>query len=219
MRNSKPANHGRKLAWLPALSLALALSACSSGGNRPSGRAEGGSGAASPPSVSRPSAGQGAQAPGQARASGATRPASSRVIGLEGLGDLRIGQPVPEGTSWAVRGAQAGDACRTVSSPAYPGVYGLVVEGKVQRITVGRRSDVTLVEGIGAGAAETEVRQWFAGFREEPHKYESAPAKYLTAPNASTGGSALRFEIGQDRKVNFIHVGIMPVLAFVEGCA
>ena len=57
------------------------------------------------------------------------------------------------------------------------------------------------------------------GFREEPHKYVDAPAKYLTAPNADSGGPALRFEIGQDGKVSLIHVGLMPVLAYVEGCA
>ena len=52
-----------------------------------------------------------------------------------------------------------------------------------------------------------------------PHKYGAAPAKYLTAPNAPSGDSALRFEIGSDGKVSLIHVGTMPVLAYVEGCA
>jgi hypothetical protein len=140
------------------------------------------------------------------------------VLGLEGLGDLRIGQPVPRGGSWAERGAQTGDACRTVSSPAYPGVYAIVVEGKVRRITVGRRSDVKLAEGLGIGATEKDVKKWFGGFRAEPHKYEDAPAKYLTASNAASGGPALRFEIARDGKVSLMHVGTMPVLAYVEGC-
>ncbi len=76
-----------------------------------------------------------------------------------------------------------------------------------------------LVEGIGVGSSERDVRKWFAGFRAEPHQYESAPAKYLTAPNAASGDPALRFEIGADRKVSLIHVGTMPVLGYVEGCA
>jgi hypothetical protein len=126
---------------------------------------------------------------------------------------------VPAGGSWASRGAQASDSCTTISSNDYPGVYAIVTDDKVQRITVGQRSDVKLAEGIGIGATEADVKKWFAGFREEPHKYEAAPAKYLTAPNAKPGESALRFEIKADGKVGLIHVGEMPTLAYVEGCS
>jgi hypothetical protein len=78
---------------------------------------------------------------------------------------------------------------------------------------------VKLAEGMGVGATEAEVRAAFPGFREEPHKYVEPPAKYLTAPDAEKGAPALRFEIGAGRKVSLIHVGIMPVLGYVEGCA
>lgn len=145
--------------------------------------------------------------------------ASDRVLALEGLGDLKIGAAVPQGSSWAERGAQIPGGCRTISSPKYESVYAIVTDGKVRRITVSQGSDVKLIEGIGPGATEREVRQWFGGFRAEPHKYEPAPAKYLTAPNAASGDPALRFEIGQDGKVSAIHVGTMPVLGYVEGCA
>lgn len=141
------------------------------------------------------------------------------MLTLEGLGDLEIGQPVPKDGSWAERGAQISDSCRTVSSPDFPGVYAIVEDGKVRRITVGGRSDVTLIEGIGVGASEAEVKQAFQGFRASPHEYEDAPAKYLTAPDADNGAPALRFEIGQDGKVSLIHVGTMPVLGYAEGCA
>ncbi len=158
----------------------------------------------------------------QPAAPAATAPApeaatSEKVIGLEGLGDLRLGQTPP--ARWAELGAQASDTCRTVSSPDYPGVYAIVTEGKVQRITVGQASDLKLAEGVGVGSTEQEVRSWFGGFREEPHKYVDKPAKYLTAPNADSGEAALRFEIGQDGKVSLIHIGVMPVLGYVEGCA
>lgn len=141
----------------------------------------------------------------------------AKVLTLEGLGPLKIGQAPPAG--WGERGAQISDTCRTVSSPDYPGVYAIVEGGKVRRISVGQRSTVELVEGIGAGATEAQVRAAFPGFRSEPHKYEAAPAKYLTAPNAPTGDSALRFEIDAKGKVSQMHVGTMPVLAYVEGCA
>lgn len=230
MRHPNSRFDARLLARLPAMVLVLALAACSSDAHPPGAGAAGGGGGE--PSSTTGAAGQGRN-PGQgqgdeggrpsaqasAPAGGATSASPADVLGLEGLGDLRIGQPVPKGTSWAERGAQTGADCRTVSSPNYPGVYGMVVDGKVQRITVGKRSDVKLAEGIGAGATEKDVKQWFPSFRQEPHKYESAPAKYLTAPNAANSESALRFEIGQDGKVNFMHVGTMPVLAYVEGCA
>lgn len=145
--------------------------------------------------------------------------AATAVIGLDGLGALKIGKPVAAGSGWGERGARIEGPCRTVTSAAYPGVYAIVENGKVARISVGRGSSVKLVEGIGVGATEQQVAGWFGGFREEPHKYEPAPAKYLTAPNAASGDPALRFEIGRDGRVAAIHVGTMPVLGYVEGCA
>lgn len=199
-----------------SLSLVLGLAACSPGDDKQSTEtpatntsAEASRPVAPPSSDANPSPASPAPAPSQA----------GTIIGLEGLGDLRLGQSVPRGSRWAERGAQTGGDCRTVSSPDYPGVYGMVVDREVRRITVGPRSDVKLAEGIGIGATERDVEKWFAGFRSEPHKYETAPAKYLTAPNAASGDAAVRFEIGQDGKVKLIHVGMMPQLAYVEGCA
>ncbi|MCT8267804.1 hypothetical protein NYQ83_11025 [Afifella sp. JA880] len=196
---------------LPLLPLALlvALAACSPDADQ---QAANGASETSAPAASSVSAPVASPDVGSA-------PGSRNVIGLEGLGDLRIGEAVPEGGSFAERGAQTSEACRTVSSPDYPGVYAIVADGKVQRITVGQRSDVKLAEGVGVSSSEKEVRSWFGGFREEPHKYEEAPAKYLTAPNAESGSSALRFEIGRDGKVKLFHIGVMPYLAYVEACA
>ena len=140
------------------------------------------------------------------------------ILRLEGLGDLRIGEKVPAGSSWAVRGAQASDACLVLSSPDYPGAYAIVEGDKVRRISIGQRSRVKLVEGIGPGATEAEVTQYFP-FPATPHKYVDAPGKYLTAPNAASGDPALRFEIGSDGTVSQIHVGTMPVLGYVEACS
>lgn len=144
---------------------------------------------------------------------------SGNVLALEGLGDLRIGRPVPASSKWTERGAQASDACRTISSPDYPGVYAIIEQGKVRRITAGQQSAVKLSEILGVGSTEKEVLNSFPGFRAEPHKYVASPAKYLTAPNAASGDSALRFEIEADGKVSLIHFGMMPVLGYVEGCA
>jgi len=146
-------------------------------------------------------------------------PAPGKTLALEGLGDLRIGEPVPRGSNWGSRGAQIPGDCRTISSPDFPDTYAIVIGGKVRRITVGAGSDVKLIEGIGVGSSEADVKKTFPSFRSEPHKYESNPAKYLTAPNGESGSPALRFEIGQNGKVSAIHVGTSPVLQYVEGCA
>ncbi|RIV83278.1 hypothetical protein D2V17_13920 [Aurantiacibacter xanthus] len=145
--------------------------------------------------------------------------AQPSVLTLEGLGDLKIGAAVPQGSSWKALDVQVGDGCTMYSSPDYPDTWAMVTGGLVRRISAGRDSDVKLIEGIGAGATEAQVRSYFGGFRETPHKYEEAPAKDLTAPNADSGDPALRFEIGADGKVSQMHVGTMPELGFVEGCA
>ncbi|MEN7538736.1 hypothetical protein [Aurantiacibacter flavus] len=146
-------------------------------------------------------------------------PAERPVLTLEGLGDLRIGAAVPQNSSWSAPDLQAGNGCTMYSSPDFPDTWAMVTGGLVRRISVGPDSDVQLSEGIGAGSTEAQVRGTFGGFRETPHKYEDPPAKDLTAPNVESGESALRFEIGADGKVSVMHVGTMPELGFVEGCA
>ena len=199
---------------LPAFAVALALAACSSG---------------QPPAADDESRDSAAPVnAADATAANTADPAPSvppppvpaaRLLMLEGLGDLRIGQPIPADSKWAERGGQASDTCRIIASPDFPGVYAIVEGGRVRRITAGQGSTVRLAEKIGVGSTEKEVRGWFAGFRAEPHEYQAAPAKYLTAPNAASGDPALRFEIGEDGKVALVHVGTMPVLGYVEGCA
>lgn len=194
--------HGMRKSFVISLA-ALALVACteqaSFTGNAPATPTE--------PNLSMP------------RTSEPIAPAPANVLTLDGLGPLRIGQPVPANSGWAERGAQISDECRLVSNPDVPGVYAIVEEGRVRRITLGQRSIIRLSEGMGVGAAETEIRAAFPGFADEPHKYVEAPGKYLTAPNAASGDPALRFEIGADGRVSLIHVGTAPVLEYVEGCA
>ena len=141
---------------------------------------------------------------------------AAKVLALEGLGDLVIGKPVPAGSSFKLRGAQASDTCLLYSSPDYPGVYAIVEKNQVRRISVGKGSDVKLVEGVGVGATEAKVKEWFGGFRATPHEYVDPPAKYLTQPG---NDPRLRFEIGADGRVSLIHAGLMPQLGYVEGCA
>lgn len=199
---------------LAATALALSLAACSPASDDADPANQAANVAAENAAASVPAS------PPPPAASILTTAVDPQTLTLEGLGLLKIGQPVDDASGFAERGAQIpGSTCRTVSSPAYPGVYAIVEDDVVRRITVGQRSDVKLVEGIGVGASEQQVMADFAGFRATPHKYVEAPAKYLTAPNADSGDPALRFEIDREGRVSMMHVGTMPVLGYVEGCA
>lgn len=143
--------------------------------------------------------------------------ADASTLRLEGLGDLLVGQAVPSGSSFAERGAQIeGSGCRVLSSPDYPDVYAIAEGGEVRRITVSRGSPVRLIEGIGPGSTKAEVLAAFPGFTEEPHKYLGDRGAYLTQPGDDP---RLRFEIGEDGRVDHVHVGMQPQLTYVEGCA
>ncbi|WP_119084273.1 hypothetical protein [Altererythrobacter sp. B11] len=192
----------RTLTLASAAALAL-LSACSSGEE------------ANPEAGASATATDAATPPGAASSLPGASPTVT-MLTLDGLGDLTIGAPVPETSSFAQHGAQApGSSCTIATSPDYPGVEGMVEVGQLRRIAVSQGSSVQLMEGIGAGSTEEEVRAAFPGFREEPHKYEEAPAKYLTQPGEDP---RLRFEIGRDGKVRNMFVGVMPQLAYVESC-
>ncbi|WP_081590375.1 hypothetical protein [Blastomonas sp. AAP53] len=158
-----------------------------------------------------------AEVPATAEPGAPTPPvAGAQTLTLEGYGGLIIGKPVPAGSPWAARGAQASDACLTISAPDWPGAYAIVEQGVVRRITVNDESGAKLVEGIGPGSTEAQVRAAFPSFVAEPHKYVDAPAKYLTQPGADP---RLLFEIDEKGKVSLVHVGMMPTLAYVEGCS
>lgn len=146
----------------------------------------------------------------------APAPASPQTLTLEGFGGLTIGKPVPAGSPWAARGAQISDGCTTITAPDWPGAYAIVEENVVRRITVSDKSEAKLIEGIGPGSTEAQVRKAFPSFVAEPHKYVDAPAKYLTQPG---NDPRLRFEIDAEGKVSLVHVGVKPTLEYVEGCA
>lgn len=143
---------------------------------------------------------------------------SKTVVTVEGLDSLMIGHPVPQQSEWEVRGAPVDQGCTTARSADVPGVYAILEDGKVRRITIGEGSKVKLAEGIGVGSREGQLKAKFPSFREEPHKYEEAPAKYIGSHDLKPGASGWRFEIASTGKVSRIHVGQMPVLAYVEGC-
>ncbi|QSB44457.1 hypothetical protein IDJ81_14335 [Tsuneonella flava] len=201
----------------PFASLALLAGCSQSDQSAASSEGAGASASSAPAAAASEALPTASEAAAQSETQPATAmPVAANTLRLEGLGDLTIGKPVPKGSDFAMRGAQASDTCLIYTSPEYPDAYAIVEDGQVRRITVARGSKVRLVEGIGPGDSEARVLRDFPGFKASPHEYVEAPAKYLTQPG---NDPRMRFEIGADRTVDAIHVGLMPQLAYTEGCA
>lgn len=149
--------------------------------------------------------------PGEIAGSSAPTP----VLELTGIGPLVIGESVPAGSGFDGASAAPGSTCRLFTSADMPGVIALTENGVIRRITITEKSKVALEEGVAVGSTREEVLKAFPGFVQTAHKYEAAPAGYLTQPGKDP---RLSFEIGGDDRVQAIHVGLMPQLAYVEGC-
>lgn len=145
-----------------------------------------------------------------------TIPPGTDVLSPQGLGLLVVGKPIPQGSSFAVRGAQASDSCLIASSPDFPDVYVIEEDGVVKRITASQGAKLELASGVRVGMDEAEARMLMGTVREVPHKYADAPAKYLF----ETGSDPhVMVEIGADGTVTQLHVGTMPALGYVEACS
>ena len=138
------------------------------------------------------------------------------ILTPDGLGLLVIGKPLPAGSSWTVSGAQVSDSCLIAASRDFPSAYAILEDGVVRRISAGDGSALALANGVKAGMAESEVRRRMGALRSEPHAYVEPPGKYLFASGAQP---RVMIEIGAEGRVNQLHVGTMPVLGYVEGCA
>lgn len=160
---------------------------------------------------------------------------SATVITSEGWGSLRIGMTKAEliaaagddATPNSVGGAdpESCDEFRPARAPE--SVLVMVQNGVLSRISIIRASDIKTDRGFGVGDTAASVKAAYgAAATAEPHKYESAPAEYITA--WSRGGGAgyvedpaargLVYEVGGDGNVRAIRAG-GPSIQYVEGCA
>ncbi|MGH7636221.1 MAG: hypothetical protein ACREOK_01115 [Gemmatimonadaceae bacterium] len=160
-----------------------------------------------------------------------TTPApSARTLTAEGWGPLRIGmtraQVVaaagPDANPNAVGGPdpESCDQFRPRSAPQ--GLLVMIERDTLTRISLSRDADVATEAGVAVGdSAAAVLRHYGARAAVTPHKYQSAPAKYITTwtrgrPPASSARGIV-YEIGGDDRIMHIHAG-GPSIQYVEGC-
>jgi hypothetical protein len=179
-----------------------------------------------------------AAAPAEAPAAKDEGPAVvAAALTAQGFGPLRIGMSRAElveamgedGDPQAVGGPdpESCDEFRPARAPE--GLLAMVEDGWLTRISLVEGAKVGTDRGLGIGAAAAEVRSAYGeALRREPHKYEGAPAEYLTfwtkeGPRGdeyveAPGARGIRYEIGGKGRVRAIHAG-GPSIQYVEGCA
>ena len=152
-----------------------------------------------------------------------------------GWGPLRIGMTTAEVIA-AVGDTRSPDAAGIPGSDCLefmplqtPDDFWVMIEGdKLTRITVGELSTVKDAKGLGLGDTAAKVKETYgASAVASPHKYQDAPAEYITAweggPRAESyvqdeAARGIVYEIDGAGKVGAIHAG-GPSIQYVEGCA
>ena len=152
-----------------------------------------------------------------------------------GWGPLRIGMTTAEVIA-AVGDTRSPDAagipgsdCLEFTPLQTPDDFWVMIEGdKLTRITVGELSTVKGAKGVSLGDTAAKVKETYgASAVASPHKYQDAPAGYITAwesrPRAEPyvqdeAARGVVYEIDGAGKVGAIHAG-GPSIQYVEGCA
>jgi hypothetical protein len=110
-------------------------------------------------------------------------------------------------------------ACHMIRPATPEGVWIMVEEDRVTRVSLEPEAvGVSTDRGVKVGDPVAAVRAAYpTGLVETPHKYEVAPAAYLTWW-AQPGAAGIRYAIGSAGKVASISAGT-PSIEYVEGCS
>lgn len=147
----------------------------------------------------------------------------------DGWGPLRIGMTRAEVVAAAGEDANPGavggpepEACDEFRPAEAPeGMRVMIERDRLTRITLSRVGAVVTERGFTVGDSASAIRAAYgAEAVVTPHKYEAAPAEYITvwktAPDVGEARGIV-YEIGGDGTVAHIHAGGASV-QYVEGC-
>jgi hypothetical protein len=206
----------KRLALFSTLSaLALALAACGPAGEAPAPATSTAEAPAAPPEAAPSSAGD--------------------LLTATGWGPLKIGMTRDEVVAAAgdTRNPDAvgipGSDCVEFQPKNVPENLWVMLEaGRLTRLSIADMSILKTDKGLGLGDTAAAVKAAYgAAATASPHKYQDAPAEYITVweggprDDAYMEDEAARgivYEIDGTGKVGAIHAG-GPSIQYVEGCA
>lgn len=154
---------------------------------------------------------------------------SATMITPDGWGPLRIGMTRAEVVAAAGEDANPNavggpepEVCDEFRPEQAPnGVLVMIERGILTRISISRNTDISTPAGFRVGDPAASVEQHYGADAEvTPHKYQEAPARYVTAWRQTTAAAerrGIRYEIGADGAVMHIRAG-GPSIEYVEGC-
>jgi len=169
--------------------------------------------------------------PASATAPATAAPAESaetpgpNTLTSDGLGPIRIGMADADARAAIGAANIEGDTADEVPGACveiklkgdYAGLWLMAEDGRITRITAGEGSSVLTDKGLGVRATPAAVRAAYpTGLEASPHKYEAAPAEYLTVW-AVPKQKGLKYEVNGEGVVGSIHAG-GPSIEYVEGC-
>ena len=155
------------------------------------------------------------------------------VLTADGIGPLKIGMTQAEviaavGDTRTPAAAGIPGECREFQPQRAPdGVWVMIEEGKLTRITLSELSTVKTDKGFGLGDKPDAVKAAYPDAKATPHKYQDEPAEYITwwqgGPRTEAyvqdeTARGVVYEIDGTGKVGAIHAG-GPSIQYVEGCA
>lgn len=158
------------------------------------------------------------------------------VLTAEGWGPLRIGMTLeevkaaagPDADPDAVGGPEPEYCDQFRPERAPEGLYVMIEEGILTRISLSEPAGVETDAGLGIGAGADEVRAAHGErLHAEPHHYLELPAEYLTvwaigdpgeeAYTEDPAARGIRYETDLERRVETIHAGSSSI-QYIEGC-
>lgn len=108
--------------------------------------------------------------------------------------------------------------CFYVDPPPYPGVYLMVIDGRLARIDIGQKSDIKTAKGVSVGGTQASVLAAYgSGVAIEPAAYYPGLGRYLTvlSPDKRYG---IRF-VTLNGKIKYYFDGTAQTIRYDEGCA
>jgi hypothetical protein len=162
-------------------------------------------------------------------------PVAAALLDEQGWGPLKIGMSAAEVIA-AVGDTRTPDAVGIPDSDclefqpvrAPDGLWVMLEAGMLTRITITDLSAVRTRKGLGLGDTADAIKiAYGAEAKSTPHKYQDAPAAYITwwsggvraEPYVEDAGArGIVYEIDGAGKAGAIHAG-GPSIQYVEGCA